>query len=123
MGVDQYTSTHQFDAFPDGGQIVLERNRVDDSAGIQHIRAHLHAIAESFKAGDFSAPTFVHMKTVPGVQEMAAKHAVISYVVHDLPKGGAVRITTTDPDAVRAIHEFIEFQRGEHHAGGAGAVH
>src|SRR4051812_49278676 len=40
MGVDQYTSTHKFDALPDGGRIELQRNS-DDSAGVATIRAHV----------------------------------------------------------------------------------
>ncbi|HKN66465.1 MAG TPA: hypothetical protein VJW73_09320, partial [Gemmatimonadaceae bacterium] len=40
MGVDQYTSTHHFDALPDGGRIELQRD-VDDSAGVARIRAHI----------------------------------------------------------------------------------
>jgi hypothetical protein len=29
-----------------------------------------------------------------------------------------VRISTTDAAAVAAVHEFLAFQRGAHHAGG-----
>src|SRR5437764_1314352 len=38
MGVDQFTSTHKFDSFPDGGRIELQRDN-DDSAGVAAIRA------------------------------------------------------------------------------------
>lgn len=117
MGVDQYTSTHHFDALPDGGRIVLERD-TDDSAGVAAIRAHLHHIARAFQAGDFSMPEFVHMQSVPGTKEMAAKRDVITYEERDLPRGGEVRITTSDTAAVRAIHTFLDFQRHAHHSGG-----
>ena len=40
MGVDQYTSTHTFDALPDGGRIELLRD-VADTLGIRQIRALL----------------------------------------------------------------------------------
>src|SRR5687768_12733016 len=39
MGVDQYTSTHCFDALADGGRIELQRDS-DDPAGVATIRAH-----------------------------------------------------------------------------------
>src|SRR5687767_10003309 len=65
MGVDQYTSTHIFDALPDGGRIELQRD-VDDSAGVATIRQHLAHIAKAFGAGDFSTPAFVHLQDVPG---------------------------------------------------------
>ncbi len=117
MGVDQYTSVHTFDALPDGGRIELQRD-TDDSVGVATIRAHLRSIADAFKRGDFSTPEFVHMRMVPGTKVMAAKRSAISYEAHDLPRGGELRIRTTDPDALAAVHEFMAFQRSDHHAGG-----
>jgi hypothetical protein len=115
MGVDQYTSTHVFEPLPDGGRIVLERD-MPDSEGTIQIRAHMHAIATAFAAGDFQAPGLVHAQAVPGTDVMAAKRAVIAYTVDTLPRGAAVRLQTADPAAVQAIHEFLAFQRQEHHA-------
>jgi hypothetical protein len=115
MGVDQYTSTHHFDALPDGGRIELQRD-VDDSTGIAQIRAHLQGIAKTFAEGDFTTPAFVHMRDVPGTTVMAAKRGAITYTYRELPRGGEVRIVTTDREALAAIHEFLAFQRQEHHA-------
>jgi len=117
MGVDQYTSTHRFDALADGGRIELQRD-TDDRAGIATIRAHIRAIAQAFKSGDFSTPAFVHLRMVPGTDVMTAKRALISYEPHDLPRGAELRIRTTDPEAIAAIHRFMAFQRSDHHAGG-----
>jgi hypothetical protein len=117
MGVDQYTSTHRFDALADGGRIELQRDS-DDSAGVATIRAHIRAIAKAFKSGDFSTPAFVHMRMVPGTDVMAAKRAVISYEPRDLPRGAELLIRTKDADAIAAIHRFMAFQRADHHAGG-----
>ena len=117
MGVDQYTSAHQFEPLPDGGRIELQRE-ADDTAGATAIRAHLRDIARAFGTGDFSTPEFVHMQTVPGTRVMAAKRAAITYVVVDLPRGGEVRITTRDPEALAAIHEFLSFQRDDHRVAG-----
>jgi hypothetical protein len=115
MGVDQFTSTHHFTDLPNGGRIELECN-VNDSAGVAMIRHHLHMIARAFKDGDFSTPMFVHMRDVPGTATMAAKRNVITYAVTDLPRGGVLRITTTDPDALAAVHHFLAFQRSDHRA-------
>ena len=117
MGVDQYTSTHKFDALPGGGRIELQRN-VDDSAGVAQIRTHLQAIAKAFKSGDFSAPGFVHMTQVPGTAVMAARRGMISYVYRELPRGGELLMVTKDPEALRAISEFMKFQREGHRASG-----
>jgi hypothetical protein len=117
MGVDQYTSTHRFDSLADGGRIELQRDG-DDSAGVAQIRAHLQQIAAAFSSGDFSTPAFVHVRHVPGTGVMAAKRGVIRYTYRDLPRGGELRVATADAEAVRAIHDFMAFQRQEHHAGG-----
>lgn len=119
MGVDQYTSRHLFDALPDGGRIELQRAN-DDSAEVTTIRRHLREIATAFAAGDFKTPGFVHAQEVPGTAVMAAKRGAITYVMRSLPRGGEVRITTHDPEALAAVHEFIAFQRHDHRATGAG---
>jgi hypothetical protein len=118
MGVDQYTSTHLFDALPDGGRIELQRD-ADDPAGVTRIRQHLQGIARAFQIGDFSTPAFVHMQDVPGTAVMAAKRSAITYTYRELPAGGEVRIETQDAEAIKAIHAFMAFQREDHRAGGA----
>jgi hypothetical protein len=116
MGVDQYTSTHYFTPLPDGGRIELQRNAAD-SAGAAQIRRHMAMIASRFAAGDFRLPGFVHARAVPGTATMAARRGAISYAVESLPRGAALRLTTSDPAALAAIHEFLAFQRQDHHAG------
>ena len=121
MGVDQTTSTHAFDALPDGGRIELQRD-ANDSLGIAQIRTHLRLIQHAFQAGDFSTPQFVHMKAMPGRAMMAQKRNLITYTYHDLPRGGEVVIKTSDASALAAIHDFMGAQRTEHHAMGAGST-
>jgi hypothetical protein len=118
MGVDQYTSAHVFAELPDGGRIVLVRKDSSDSAGVATIRAHMRSIASAFAKGDFSAPGMVHMQAVPGTEVMAARRAEIRYAVEDVAGGAEVRLTASDTSVVRAIHEFLAFQRMDHRAGG-----
>jgi hypothetical protein len=116
MGVNQYTSRHVFEPLPDGGRIALQRDAAD-SEGAAQIRRHMHEIAERFAAGDFTLPGFVHARAVPGTEIMAAKRSTIAYAVDTLPRGAVLRIRSADSTAVRAIHEFLAFQRHDHHAG------
>ncbi|MDB4900313.1 MAG: hypothetical protein JWN53_2121 [Gemmatimonadetes bacterium] len=125
MGVDQYTSIHRFDDLPTGGRIELQRDS-DDPEGVRTIRAHLRAITKAFGTGDFSTPALVHLTSVPGTDVMARKRGVMRYAMRELPRGGVVTITTTDTAALRAVHRFLAFQRGEHQASGHdmhGAAH
>ena len=118
MGVDQYTSIHRFEDLEDGGRIELQRDR-DDAQGVTAIRAHIRAIARAFAAGDFSTPATVHLESVPGSATMRARRRTIRYEPVDLPRGAALRIRTSDPDAVAAVHRFLAYQRREHRAAGA----
>lgn len=118
MGVDQNTSMHVFESLADGGRIILERPVASDTAGIRTIRAHMREIAGQFRRGDFSAPFLVHAQTVPGTAEMARLAATIAYVVVERPRGAEVRISTRDPAALKAVHEFLAFQRADHRAPG-----
>jgi len=118
MGVDQYTSAHVFEDLPDGGRVVLDRDDAVDTAAIATIRAHMRDIATAFRAGDFTKPFQVHAQAVPGTAVMRERRATISYEAIDRPRGGEVRIRSSDSIAVRAIHEFLEFQRQQHHAAG-----
>lgn len=113
MGVDQYTSHHTFDVLPDGGRISLVRD-AKDTAGVRTIRAHMQDIAKSFAAGDFGHALEVHQHELPGEAVMRERRAAIQFTVDTLPGGGAVRITSADSVAVRAIHEFLSAQRMEH---------
>ncbi|HWA15795.1 MAG TPA: hypothetical protein VG817_05140 [Gemmatimonadales bacterium] len=114
MGVDQYTSVHEFEDLPDGGRIRLARDP-GDSAGVATIRAHLQEIARAFTAGDFEIPMLVHDAHVPGTDVMASRHDRIEYTYQDVSGGGEIRIRTADPMALSAIRGFLAFQRDEHH--------
>ena len=118
MGVNQDTAAHVFESLPDGGRVILERPAVTDTADIRTIRAHMRDIAGQFRRGDFQAPFLVHAQTVPGTTEMARLASAITYTPVDRPRGAELRITTQNPAALKAIHEFLAFQRMDHRAAG-----
>jgi hypothetical protein len=116
MGVDQYAAAHVFEPLPDGGRIVLQMKE-PHAAEEGKIRAHMRTIAASFSEGDFSLPGFVHDSVVPGTATMSRLRGEISYAARDIERGGELRLTTRNPEAVRAVHEFLKFQTMDHHAG------
>lgn len=61
----------------------------------------------------------MHAGEVPGTPTMLARRSAIRYRFHPLPGGGEVRITSRDSEAVAAIHQFLAYQRREHHAAGS----
>jgi hypothetical protein len=118
MGVDQYQSTHRFTSLPEGGSIALTGDSTDATATAA-IRAHFEEIAVAFAAGNFALPGIVHAGKVPGTAVMKARTARITYRARGIAGGAELLIGTKDRTALRAIHEFLAFQRAEHRAGPA----
>ena len=117
MGFPHDKTSHHFRLFSDGGAIEVIVNEREDSQNLQAIRSHLTHIVTMFSNGEFSIPMFIHDQVPPGVPMMKEKRAEISYSFEELPAGGTVRIKTANPDALKAIHEFLRFQIADHHTG------
>lgn len=117
MGFPHDKTTHHFRLYPDGGAIEVVVNDNKDSENIQAIRMHLAHIATMFSNGDFSIPMFVHDQVPPGAALMKEKRADIRYNFEQVPEGGRVRIRAKDPDALKAIHDFLRFQIKDHRTG------
>jgi hypothetical protein len=117
MGFPHDKTTHHFRLYPDGGAIEVVVNDNKDTKNIQAIRMHLGHIAKMFSDGDFSIPMFVHDQVPPGTTVMKEKRAEIRYNFEQLSDGGRVRIRSTNPAALKAIHDFLRFQIQDHHTG------
>ena len=122
FGMSHDTSHHSFRLFADGGAIELRANDPKDDATTAVIRTHLHHIAGAFAKRDFSAPMFVHGHPPDGIDTMKRLHKRISYRYEDVVSGGRIRITTADPRALEAVHDFMRFQVVEHRSGDSGQV-
>jgi hypothetical protein len=117
MGFPHDKTTHHFRLSQDGGAIEVTVNDAKDTGDLQAIRMHLKHITASFSNGDFSIPMFVHSGVPPGVTEMKDRRLDITYTFEEAPAGGRVRITTTNHDALNAVHDFLNFQITDHHTG------
>jgi hypothetical protein len=117
MGFPHDKTTHHFRLYSDGGAIEVTVNDIKDSENMQAIRFHLTHIVTMFSNGEFSIPMFVHGQVPPGVPVMKDKHSEISYSFEESSAGGRVRIKSTNPDALKAIHQFLRFQIEDHHTG------
>jgi hypothetical protein len=117
MGFDHARTTHHFLLASDGGTIQVEVNDPQDVASLAQIRAHLTQVAKAFTAGDFAMPQKVHDRTLAGAPEMSRFKAAISYRYEQTEQGARVRITTADPEALKAVHEFLRDQIQDHKTG------
>jgi hypothetical protein len=113
MGFSHEITTHHFLLTKDGGVIKAEANNPDDASrnAIQH---HMQHIAMLFSEGDFNAPMFIHDQVPPGVPTMKRLKDQITYRAEPTKQGAEVRITTSNPEALEAVHQFLTFQIKDH---------
>ena len=117
MGFSHDKTTHHFRLLPDGGSIEAVANDTSDAASRQEIREHLEHIAGMFSKGDFNAPMLIHARTPPGVPVMKKLRSEIQYRIEDMPNGARVRVSSQNPKAIAAIHDFLRFQIRDHQTG------
>jgi len=117
MGFDQDKATHHFTLTADGGTIAVGANDPADETTRDQIRSHLGGIAKAFAKGDFGKPMMVHSELPTGAADMQRLQGKIAYRYEETPRGGLVRITTSDADALNAVHEFLRYQIREHGTG------
>lgn len=117
MGFSHSKTTHHFRLMADGGAIEVSANDPKDAESRDQIRRHLEHITKLFAEGDFTKPMFTHGKVPPGVPVMTRLKSAISYRFESTDLGARVRITTANPDALAAIHEFLRFQISDHETG------
>ncbi|HEU0185085.1 MAG TPA: hypothetical protein VFS27_07205 [Blastocatellia bacterium] len=122
MGFSHAKTTHHFLLKSDGGAIRVEANDAHDDASRDQVRRHLKHIAKKFSEGDFAAPMLIHAQTPPGVPAMKGLKAEIKFEFEELDRGGLVRISTNNAEALKAIHEFLRFQIKDHRTGDSGEI-
>lgn len=106
---------HHFTVLDAGGVIEVTAARTEGfDAARKRIVAHLSDITRRFKEGDFSIPEATHAVMPPGAREMAAFRDRIEYRFEEIPDGGRVHITTSDRDALAAVHTFLRYQIKDH---------
>jgi hypothetical protein len=122
MGFDQNKAAHHFVLTRSGGNIEVTVRDASDQNNIAAIREHLSHIASQFKAGDFNIPMLVHGELPSGAESMKRFKDRIAYQFKAIKNGGRITITTEDQTALRAIHDFLQYQIREHKTGDSVAV-
>jgi TusA-related sulfurtransferase len=117
MGFSHEKTVHHFRLMKDGGTIEVSSNDPKDIESRDQIRMHLKHIAAAFSAGNFEMPMFIHDQVPPGVPVMKRLKSQIKYEVENIPAGARVRISSANPEAVKAIQDFLRFQITDHETG------
>jgi hypothetical protein len=122
MGFSHETAKHSFRLLADGGAVEVRANDANDGDTIAAIRGHLQEIAKEFAAGKFAKPEEIHARMPDGVDVMKELNQAIAYRYEELERGGRLRMITSDPRGIEAVHRFLRFQIDDHHTGDSGKV-
>jgi hypothetical protein len=117
MGFSLETTKHHFELLSDGGIIEVDVKDEKDTTTRDQIRGHFVHITSMFSANDFDIPMFIHDTVPPGVPVMKEKSKAITYTLQPTPGGARIKIRTDNPEALKAIHEFLVFQIRDHRTG------
>ena len=117
MGFSHEKTIHHFRLTPDGGTIEALATNPSDATSRDQIRTHLEHIAQMFHSGNFNAPMLIHAQTPPGVPTMKKLRKDIRYDVEETPNGAQVKVSSRNPQAIAAIHDFLKFQIQDHQTG------
>ncbi len=115
MPFDLEKTTHIFSKSANGGiQQVIAKDK-SDTQQIQLIRDHLLEISEEFKQGNYSKPTHIHGKDMPGLAELkSASPDQIKIEYRKLPDGAQISYSTKLPQFIKAIHQWFDAQLSDH---------
>ncbi len=114
MPFDLARTTHAFHARGYGGiQTVVARDPLD-SEQVRLVREHLQVEAARFATGDFSDPALLHGDRMPGLAELREAAGRLRVRYEDVPGGGRIRYSSSDPELVRALHRWFAAQTSDH---------
>lgn len=105
---------HVFEMTVDGGVQDVVVREAGNTEQVDLIRQHLEEEAERFARGDFSDPASLHGADMPGLAELAAGAGRVQVAYADLPDGGRITYSTSDPMLVTAIHRWFGAQLSDH---------
>jgi hypothetical protein len=117
MGFSHEKTAHHFRLYADGGAIEAHAKDAQDTASRDAIRMHFAHIAKLFAAGDFEIPMLIHAQNPPGTEIMKGLREAIEYKLENTERGGRIRITTKNAEALQAVHSFLRFQISDHQTG------
>ena len=103
-----------FTLLPDGGVIQMEANDPFDIQTRDAVRQRISEIENSFRRADFGTLSGDAGQTAAGTATMKRLKDQLRYSTENLPAGGQLRITTSNPEARNAVYDFLRFHIQQH---------
>lgn len=108
-------TTHIFSKTAEGGIQQVIAKKADDADQVKLVRQHLQEIREQFLKGDFSGPSHIHGKDMPGLAELReAKLGQVEITYKDVQGGAELTYKTANASLVVALHKWFDAQLSDH---------
>jgi hypothetical protein len=108
-------TTHIFSKTGDGGVQQVIAKKADDTAQVSLVRQHLQEIRTQFLKGDFSGPSDIHGKDMPGLAELReAKPGQVAIAYKDVQGGAELTYKTPNASLVAALQKWFDAQLSDH---------
>jgi len=120
MPFDLNQTTHTFTKTASGGIQTVVAKDASDTRNRGLIRSHLQEEAAQFREGNYSDPATIHGMDMPGVEELQQAASRVEVVYSDVPNGGRLTYSSTEPGVVDALHAWFDRQASDHSAPGMG---
>ncbi len=114
MPFDLNRTTHVFKTTETGGVETVIAKDAADSQQVALIQQHLQHEVLRFRDGDFGDPATIHGADMPGLAELAAASAKISFSYAALPNGAQISYETQDPRLIDVLHRWFDAQLADH---------
>lgn len=108
-------TTHIFSKTAQGGIQQVIAKKAGDAAQVKLVRQHLQEIRAQFLKGDFSGPSHIHGKDMPGLTELRkGKPGQVEITYRDVKGGAELSFKTANASLVVALHKWFDAQLSDH---------
>lgn len=114
MPFDLERTTHIFEPNRRGGVQTVVADDPRDLVQIRLIRDHLRHEVQSFRAGNFEDPAFIHGEEMPGLAALEAGARRIEIQYAPVSEGARISYSTDDAGLARALHLWFDAQTMDH---------
>jgi hypothetical protein len=114
MPFDLERTTHRFTTTDTGGVQTVTADDPTDTGQIGLVRQHMQHETGRFSQGDYTDPSRIHGGDMPGLAALRSGAARITVTYQEIPAGGQITYTTTDPALITALHAWFDAQVSDH---------
>jgi hypothetical protein len=114
MPFDLDKTLHVFAKTKSGGVQSVTIRDASDAKDLDLIRMHLRMEAGNFARGNYSDPSALHGRDMPGIAVLKRNHGKIKVRYRDLTNGAEITYRSSDAKTVAAIHRWFDAQVRDH---------